>query len=150
MQQESWCPGTGSGMCQRAAKKPCPGGAVVRRVLPGAGRPLPGKRVVGHPARPSCATILRGHAWRHGLRAGLLGLALGAAVLAQAQALPEGGEVVRGEASMSRSGQRMTLHQRSDKAGINWQSDHIGEGKSVTYRQPSSSMALVSDGHRSL
>ena len=90
-----------------------------------------------------CSAILRGHSWRHGLRAGFLGLALGAPVLAQTQALPEGGEVVRGEASMSRSGQQMTIHQRSDKVGINWQSYRIGEGNSVTYRQPSSSSVAL-------
>jgi filamentous hemagglutinin family protein len=60
-----------------------------------------------------------------------------------AGALPTGGQVVSGAASISSNGSAMTVNQSTDKMIANWQSFSIGAGNSVTFKQPSvSSVAL--------
>lgn len=62
---------------------------------------------------------------------------------ALAQTLPTGGQVVSGQATISQSGNAMTINQSSDKMIANWQSFSIGAGNSVTFNQPgASSVAL--------
>ncbi|WP_234968948.1 YDG domain-containing protein [Thiomicrospira sp. ALE5] len=60
-----------------------------------------------------------------------------------ASELPTGGQVVGGAASISSSGQNMTIHQTSDKAAIDWQSFSIGKGNRVEFVQPSASSAAL-------
>ncbi|MEW6647530.1 MAG: filamentous hemagglutinin N-terminal domain-containing protein [Pseudomonadota bacterium] len=58
-------------------------------------------------------------------------------------ALPTGGQVVAGQASITQSGAAMNIQQGSDKAILNWQSFNIGANASVNFQQPgSSSIAL--------
>jgi len=58
-------------------------------------------------------------------------------------ALPSGGQVVSGEASVSQSGSNMNIQQGSDKAILNWQSFNIGSNAAVNFQQPGSgSVAL--------
>ncbi|UWU91942.1 MBG domain-containing protein [Bradyrhizobium sp. CB1015] len=60
-----------------------------------------------------------------------------------AQTLPTGGQVVSGQATISQSGNAMTVNQSSDRMIANWQSFSIGAGSSVTFNQPgASSVAL--------
>ena len=62
---------------------------------------------------------------------------------ALAQTLPTGGQVVSGQATISQSGNAMTINQSSDRMIANWQSFSIGAGNSVTFNQPgASSVAL--------
>ncbi|MDA9402700.1 two-partner secretion domain-containing protein [Bradyrhizobium sp. CCBAU 45389] len=62
---------------------------------------------------------------------------------ALAQTLPTGGQVVSGQATISQSGNAMTVNQSSDRMIANWQSFSIGAGNSVTFNQPgASSVAL--------
>jgi len=54
-----------------------------------------------------------------------------------ANALPTGGQVVAGQASVAQSGNAMTVTQGSDKAILNWQTFDIGSQASVRFIQPS-------------
>ncbi|MEW6641735.1 MAG: YDG domain-containing protein [Pseudomonadota bacterium] len=59
------------------------------------------------------------------------------------QALPTGGQVISGAATIATSGQAMTINQSTDRMIANWQSFSIGTGHSVTFNQPgASSVAL--------
>jgi filamentous hemagglutinin family protein len=66
-------------------------------------------------------------------------LALGAGAALPAIALPTGGEVSAGQAAISQSGGRMTIHQATPKAAINWQGFNIGAQESVQFVQPGAS-----------
>ncbi|MBI1416747.1 MAG: filamentous hemagglutinin N-terminal domain-containing protein, partial [Limimaricola sp.] len=79
-------------------------------------------------------------------RKGVLGTAAaGGLVLAPigALALPTGGQVAAGAATVAQTGGAMTVTQTSDKAVLNWQGFGIDPGETVTFLQPStSSIAL--------
>ena len=60
-----------------------------------------------------------------------------------ALALPEGGEVAAGVASIQRSGAAMTINQNSGRAAINWQRFGIGATESVRFNQPSASSIVL-------
>ncbi|MDI1236880.1 MAG: filamentous hemagglutinin N-terminal domain-containing protein, partial [Polaromonas sp.] len=68
------------------------------------------------------------------LAAGLLS-ALNAMAL-DPGALPAGGQVSAGQASIQASGASMTITQASARAAIDWQSFNIGNAASVTFNQP--------------
>jgi filamentous hemagglutinin family protein len=58
-------------------------------------------------------------------------------------ALPVGGSVAAGSASISNSSSNVTINQSSQNAVINWQSFNIGQSESVNFAQPNSgSVAL--------
>ena len=58
-------------------------------------------------------------------------------------ALPTGGQVIAGTASISQTGSQMTINQTTDKAILNWNTFNIGTNAGVTFNQPgSSSVAL--------
>ncbi|MCW0198964.1 MBG domain-containing protein [Sphingopyxis sp.] len=62
----------------------------------------------------------------------------------QAQALPTGGSVARGGATIGAPADgAMTITQASDRAVINWQSFSIGEGNRVDIRQPEARSVLL-------
>lgn len=70
-------------------------------------------------------------------------MAVAVSPVAMAQGLPTNGSVVAGQASISQSGNQMTVKQTSDRAAIDWQSFNVGQGKSVDFVQPTSqSVAL--------
>ncbi len=51
-------------------------------------------------------------------------------------ALPTGGQVVGGQASIATSGATMNIQQSSQRAIVNWQSFNIGSGAAVNFQQP--------------
>jgi len=77
--------------------------------------------------------------------AAAVALALGILIFeAEAQsisgnALPTGGQIVGGQASISQNGAAMRIEQTSSRAAIDWQSFNIGAQASVTFAQPSAS-----------
>jgi filamentous hemagglutinin family protein len=81
---------------------------------------------------------------RSGRRLSQLLAVLLATVSPWAVALPEGGQVVAGQASVSTpSANGMVVNQASDKAVLNWQSFNIGTGQSMQFVQPgAASVAL--------
>ena len=70
------------------------------------------------------------------LRGGLAAALLAAAAPHSAQALPQGGTVVAGTATISQSGNQLKVVQATPKAAINWQSYTISANETVTYYQP--------------
>ncbi|WP_407179468.1 YDG domain-containing protein [Bradyrhizobium sp. STM 3562] len=58
-------------------------------------------------------------------------------------ALPSGGQVVSGAATIATSGNAMTINQSTDRIIANWQSFSIGAGNSVTFNQPSASSVAL-------
>lgn len=76
--------------------------------------------------------------------------ALAGALIAQAayaapapDALPTGGQVVSGSATIAQTGANMTINQASDKAILNWNRFNIGSGASVNFQQPSASAVAL-------
>ncbi|MGX4642826.1 MBG domain-containing protein [Massilia sp. SYSU DXS3249] len=57
--------------------------------------------------------------------------------------LPGGGTVVAGQATISQSGNVMTIDQSTAKAAIDWLSFSIGQGDTVVFRQPSASSVAL-------
>ncbi len=57
--------------------------------------------------------------------------------LAQAQALPSGGQVVAGQAGIAGAGPSLTITQTSDKAVIDWSGFSIGQGNAVQFNNGS-------------
>jgi len=66
-------------------------------------------------------------------------LALGS----NAHALPTGGAVSAGSATISGSAGAMTINQSSQNAAINWQSFNIGQAEAVRFVQPNSSSVAL-------
>lgn len=58
-------------------------------------------------------------------------------------ALPEGGRVVAGEASLARQAKTLTVTQRSQRAILEWRSFDIGSEASVQFLQPSASAVAL-------
>src|SRR3982751_3149466 len=81
---------------------------------------------------------------RSGRRLSQLLATLLAAVSPWAAALPEGAQVVAGQASVSTpSANALVVNQASDKAVLSWQSFNIGAGQSMQFVQPgAASVAL--------
>ena len=65
------------------------------------------------------------------------------AAQAQAQTLPQGGRVSAGSASISTSGNTLTVQQGSAQAVLDWQSFSIGSGATVQFVQPSASAVAL-------
>ncbi|TBW38284.1 filamentous hemagglutinin N-terminal domain-containing protein [Siculibacillus lacustris] len=57
--------------------------------------------------------------------------------------LPTGGQVVAGTASISSSGNALTVRQGSDRAIVNWNGFSIGQGNTVDFIQPGASSAIL-------
>jgi len=77
-------------------------------------------------------------------RAFAFGLAFAFAFVTDAAyALPTGGEVSAGTATIQQSAGAMTVNQASDRAAINWLGFGIGAGESVRFNQPSSSSIML-------
>ncbi|WP_444439272.1 MBG domain-containing protein [Pseudomonas sp. A6] len=56
--------------------------------------------------------------------------------LALADALPQGGQVVGGQASITRNGPNMEVNTASARTAIDWQRFNVGPDNSITFRQP--------------
>src|SRR3954447_2558097 len=57
---------------------------------------------------------------------------------APASANPQGGAVVGGSATITQSGNTLTVHQATDRAAINWQSFNVAPGETTRFVQPNS------------
>lgn len=57
--------------------------------------------------------------------------------------LPSGGVVTSGTATISSSGNSVSVNQGSDRAIINWKSFSVGQGDSVTFNQPNATSATL-------
>ena len=62
---------------------------------------------------------------------------------ATAYALPEGGQVAAGQATITTAGSTMTIAQQTAQAIINWQNFGIGSGEAVHINQPNSQAMLL-------
>ena len=73
------------------------------------------------------------------------GLALTVATSGAAaqSALPTGGSVASGAASIGRAGSSMTVTQSSQRAIVNWGDFSIGQGASVNFAQPNANSAIL-------
>jgi len=80
-----------------------------------------------------------------GPRLALKGLAicLMLAFGSRAHALPVGGTVAAGSASIASSANSMTINQSTQNVAINWQSFSIGQGQGVQFVQPNSSAVAL-------
>jgi autotransporter-associated beta strand protein len=67
-----------------------------------------------------------------------------ASIALSATALPTGGQVVQGAASISQSGAAMNINQSTAKAVVNWQSFDVGTAAKVTVAQPDAQSVLLS------
>lgn len=80
-------------------------------------------------------------------RASALLLGLSAVVVAHADpapnALPTGGQVVRGDAALQSLGSRLDITQRTDRVVLDWQSFDIGRDATVSFSQPSSAAVAL-------
>ncbi|MEW5834970.1 MAG: GLUG motif-containing protein [Pseudomonadota bacterium] len=57
--------------------------------------------------------------------------------------LPNGGQVVSGQATIGQSGNTLTINQGSQNTVLNWQSFSIGADQTVTFNQPNSSSVAL-------
>src|SRR5689334_17537268 len=53
-----------------------------------------------------------------------------------AQALPTGGQVTAGQASISQNTNTMTINQGTQRTVIDWNSFNVGQGNTVQFNQP--------------
>ena len=73
----------------------------------------------------------------------IIGSSLALAQTAMAQALPTGGSVSAGAATIAQAPLNVTVTQTSQAAAINWDSFSIAQGNSVTFVQPDSSSVTL-------
>jgi filamentous hemagglutinin family protein len=77
----------------------------------------------------------------------VLSLLLSLAGLAYAEpavnALPSGGQVVSGDASIATSGATLNVNQTSQRAIVNWDSFNVGQDATVNFNQPNSSASTL-------
>jgi len=64
-------------------------------------------------------------------------------VVPAVNALPTGGQVVAGQATIGQSGSRMDVNQTTNKAILNWNSFSIGSGAQVNFNQPNSNSVAL-------
>lgn len=92
---------------------------------------------------PECARGAGGRKTGRRRQAALLASAMIAAPALAQDALPTGGQVVSGAATIETNGGAMTINQSSERLIADWQGFSIGAGNSVTFNQPgAASVAL--------
>ncbi|HEV2501721.1 MAG TPA: YDG domain-containing protein [Mesorhizobium sp.] len=104
-------------------------------VVPECARGAGGGKAGRRRNRLAAGTRMEGGAAASTLAALLSSTVLVSPALAQ-EALPTGGQVVSGSATIGANGGAMTINQSSDRMIANWQSFSIGAGNSVTFNQP--------------
>ncbi|MBU2721368.1 filamentous hemagglutinin N-terminal domain-containing protein, partial [Acidithiobacillus ferridurans] len=62
-----------------------------------------------------------------------------------AASLPTDGQVVSGQATLSQTGNQLTVTQSSSKAILNWQSFSIGSGQTVDFQQPNAASVALNN-----
>ncbi|MBY0267266.1 MAG: filamentous hemagglutinin N-terminal domain-containing protein, partial [Burkholderiales bacterium] len=75
--------------------------------------------------------------------AGALASFAGHAQVPAPNALPTGGQVVGGQASIATSGATMNIQQSTQRAIVNWQSFNIGANATVNFQQPNASAVAL-------
>ena len=68
-------------------------------------------------------------------------------IASSSHALPQGGQVAAGNATITSPGTATTIAQGSDRAVIDWDAFDIGAGEAVTFRQPSASSVTLNRIH---
>ncbi|MCP3851193.1 MAG: filamentous hemagglutinin N-terminal domain-containing protein, partial [Gammaproteobacteria bacterium] len=58
-------------------------------------------------------------------------------------AAPKGGKLLAGQASISQSSYTTNIHQKSNRAVLQWNSFNVGENEIVNFHQPSASSAIL-------
>nr|WP_244629527.1 MBG domain-containing protein [Martelella limonii] len=86
---------------------------------------------------------LRHRGWRAALLATAAFSAFGTCPAFAENALPSGGSVVTGAATIASNGSAMTVTQGSDRAIVNWQSFNVGQANSVNFVQPGDNAAIL-------
>lgn len=87
--------------------------------------------------------IARGHGRRGSSAALVVSLISAPAFALDGNALPSGGAVSSGKASIGRNGSTLTVNQQSQNVAINWQDFNVGAKATVNFAQPNgSSIAL--------
>ncbi|BBB90105.1 MAG TPA: filamentous hemagglutinin N-terminal domain-containing protein [Methylomusa anaerophila] len=74
-----------------------------------------------------------------GLLPPVMAISLTLAAVTSVYANPAGGTVTVGKGAISENGQTMTITQKTNKLGINWQTFGINAGETVNFLQPSAS-----------
>lgn len=74
--------------------------------------------------------------WFGGKMLQLVAFGLAAVTMSDVYANPIGGKVTTGSGTITKSGSVMTIYQRTDKLGINWDSFSIGANETVNFLQP--------------
>ena len=72
-----------------------------------------------------------------------LPLSMGYAQAADVNALPTGGQVTAGSATINQTGNTLNINQASQKAALNWQSFNIGTNGTVNFVQPNSNAVAL-------
>ena len=108
---------------------------------------VPVPEVITSRARGGKSRGRRGHQGAAGAGgralAGALTLGLSTLAPLAAWALPQGGQVVSGQAGITQSGTALTVTQSSQSAIINWQSFGVQGNESVTFNQPGTSSVVL-------
>ena len=99
------------------------------------------ENAASHGKRSSSDNTATGSGVRFALRG--LSLMVALAFTVNAQALPAGGMVAAGVASINTGTTNTTINQSSQNAVINWQSFNIAAGQSVQFVQPNSSAVVL-------
>src|SRR5579872_3413155 len=99
------------------------------------GRQAPLSRIVRHSRKRG----LLGSTALAGWTAGSLALA----IVPTAQALPTGGVIAAGSASIATTKSAVTINQSSQNTAINWQGFGIGQGQSVQFVQPNTNSVAL-------
>ena len=73
----------------------------------------------------------------------LVSLYPGLAFALDSSALPTGGAVAAGTASISQAGARLNVKQQSNRAILNWNTVNIGSSASVNFQQPAASSVIL-------
>ena len=72
-----------------------------------------------------------------------LPLSMGYAQAADVNALPTGGQVTAGSATINQTGNTLNINQASQKAALNWQTFNIGTNGTVNFVQPNSNAVAL-------
>ncbi|MCX7190273.1 MAG: YDG domain-containing protein [Methylotenera sp.] len=72
-----------------------------------------------------------------------LPLSMGYAHAADVNALPTGGRVSAGKATINQTGNTLNINQTSQKAALNWQNFNIGSNSTVNFVQPNSNAVAL-------
>ncbi|EGJ09934.1 filamentous hemagglutinin outer membrane protein, partial [Rubrivivax benzoatilyticus JA2 = ATCC BAA-35] len=110
-------------------------------------------RLVWNDSTGACVAVAEGTRSRGKRSRGVAGVVLGAGlVLGQtaawaappaANALPQGGQVVSGQAALQQQGARLDITQASQRAAINWLSFDVGSQALVQIQQPNAQAVLL-------